>query len=125
MNLATIKPASHLMLLGLMTIVALFLTPDARADHDHPHIYVTLVDYLGHDASSGDHTVKVATHEGDHHHEYILHFHTEAVGRLRGHNGEKLQISLSEDGQRWERLTLNHRGEVHGPWTIHSKHQVN
>ena len=79
--------------LGFLAIVGFFTATPARAAHDHDHIYVTMVEYLGYDRSSEHYMIKVRTARGG---VSILHFLSN-VTSLRGHNGERMQISLGDD----------------------------
>ena len=77
-----------------------------RAEHDHDHIYVTIVDYLGYQRSSEHYVIKVKRSVDGEAYYYFLHFTDDAVRYLKGHDGERLQISLSSDGRSWLRAWL-------------------
>ena len=92
------------------------LPAPVQAAHDHEHFFVTMVDYVGYNRDNQHYIIKVkdVTESGTVF--YFLHFLGDASS-LRGHEGERMQISLSKDGTRWERLSFGH----HGTWNIHER----
>lgn len=100
-------------ILGLVLGFAV-LSPPAGAAHDHDHIYVRLVDYVGYDRASKHYIIKVERLDDSGSGYDYLHFLSD-VSSLRGHEGERMQISIGDDG-RWRRLSFGR----HGTWRIHS-----
>ena len=107
---------------ALFRLLALlsFLAPiAARAAHDHEHVYVTMVEYVGYDRDSQHYIIKVKrVVEGEARY-YYLHFLGNASS-LRGHEGERMQVSLSGDGGAWARLSFGN----HGTWQIHLRERA-
>ena len=104
-------------LLGLLVAVAVLSplsSPPAAAAHDHDHIYVRLVEYVGYDRASKHYIIKVERLDDSGSGYDYLHFLSD-VSSLRGHEGERMQISIGDDG-RWRRLSFGR----HGTWRIHS-----
>ncbi len=100
--------------LAMAIMLAVFISP-AKAAHDHDHIYVTIVDYLGYQKENEHYVVKVKrVVEGEAYY-YYLHFVDDAAKYLKGHEGERLQISL--DGKTWARAAL----EGHPVVKIHER----
>lgn len=100
--------------IAILFLVGLFSTATiSKAAHDHDHIYVKMVEYMGHD-EAGLHMVKV-NHYYDNRSHYIIVYLSKNAASLRGHQGDSLQISFSSDGKNWARLTLKR----HGTWNIH------
>lgn len=102
--------------LGFLAVLGFFSPIAVRAAHDHDHIDVTMVDYLGYDRSSEHYMIKVKrVVEGEARYS-ILHFLSN-VSSLRGHEGERMQVSLSDDGRTWTKLSFGR----HGTWRIHER----
>lgn len=116
MNTIT-SPAKWLSaLVGLLCILGVFRPTVAQAGHDHDHISVTMVEYIGYNRESEHYIIKVKrVVEGEPFY-YFLHFIGD-VSKLRGHEGERMQISLTENGGVWARLSFGD----HGTWKIHSR----
>lgn len=104
--------------LTMAIMLAVFISP-AKAEHDHDHIYVTIVDYLGYQKEAEDYVVKVKRVVDGEAYYYYLHFLDDAVKYLRGHEGERLQISL--DGKTWARAALGKHPVV----KIHQREDAN
>lgn len=100
----------------LIGVSCLMLPTPVQAAHDHEHFYVTMVAYVGYERDSQHYIIKVKDVTQDGAAFYFLHFLGDASS-LRGHEGEQMQISLSKDGTRWERLSF----KGHGTWDIHLK----
>ncbi len=120
MNTIT-SPAKWLAaLVGLLAMLGVFRPTAAQAEHDHDHIYVTMVDYVGYDKSAEHYIIKVKrVVEGEAFY-YFLHF-LGNVSSLRGHEGERMQISLAGDAGTWARLSFGD----HGTWKIHAREKAN
>ncbi|CAN5892522.1 hypothetical protein BH11VER1_BH11VER1_01150 [soil metagenome] len=103
----------------VLWISCLILPAPVQAAHDHEHFYVTMVDYVGYDRDSRHYIIKVkdVTEKGASY--YYLHF-LENASSLRGHEGERMQISLTSDGTRWARLSFGD----HGTWNIHERERA-
>lgn len=93
--------------------LGLLPSPSGFAAHDHDHIDVRMVEYLGFDRQSRHYIIKVERLDDDQSGYDYLHF-LRNVSSLRGHEGERMQISLGDDGT-WRRLSSRH-----GTWRIHS-----
>ena len=89
--------------LAMAVMLAVFISP-AKAAHDHDHIYVTIVDYLGYQKEAEAYLIKVKRVVDGEAYYYYLHFMDDAVKYLKGHEGERLQISL--EGKTWARAAL-------------------
>lgn len=111
---------SKLLAVALCSIVALgLLSPSSGfAAHDHDHIYVTMVEYIGFNRDSEHFVIKVKRSVDDQPVYYYLHF-TSDISSLRNHEGERMQISLGDDGN-WARLSFRR----HGTWRIHSRERA-
>ena len=108
-------------LLGLALLIATLAplnSPPLLGAHDHDHIYVTMVEYLGFQRDNEHFVIKVKRNVDDGPVYYYLHF-TADISSLRSHEGERMQISLGPDGE-WARLTFRR----HGTWRIHSRERV-
>ncbi len=85
----------------------IFLVPTARAGHDHPHISVIMVDYMGFQKESEVYMMEVKeTYEGKAYY-YHLAFDSAKAQGFKGHEGETVEISLSADGKTWARARLH------------------
>ena len=121
MNTIT-SPAKWLAaLVGLLSLLGVFRPTAAQAqhDHDHDHIYVTMVEYAGYDRNSEHYIIKVKRVVDGEASYYFLHF-LGNVSSLRGHEGERMQISLTGDGGEWARLSFGD----HGTWKIHARERA-
>ena len=93
-------------------------SPSGFAAHDHDHIYVTMVEYLGFNRESEHFIIKVKRFVDGEPVYYYLHFLGD-ISSLRNHEGERMQISLGNDGE-WARLSFRR----HGTWRIHSRERA-
>lgn len=109
-----------LLALALTSVALGMLNPSSGlAAHDHDHIYVTMVEYLGFQRESEHFIIKVKRFVDSQPMYYYLHFLGD-ISSLRGHEGERMQISLGQDGE-WARLSFRR----HGTWPIHSREPAN
>lgn len=101
-----------------VTLIVSSICP-ALAAHDHPHVAVTLIDYQGFLSDSEHFVMEVKEVYDGKSYYYFLHFTDPAAKGFKGHEGEKVEISISEDGKTWERARLHDHATVN----IHSKVQ--
>ena len=119
MNTIT-SPAKWLAaLVGLLSLLGVLRPTAAHAAHDHDHFYVTMVEYAGYDRNSEHYIIKVKRVVDGEASYYFLHF-LGNVSSLRGHEGERMQISLAGDGGAWARLSFGD----HGIWKIHAREKA-
>ena len=103
----------------LLSVLGVFRPTSAHAEHDHDHIYVTMVEYVGYDRDSEHYIIKVRRLVEGEAFYYYLHF-LGRISSLRGHEGERMQISLTGDGREWARLSFGD----HGTWKIHARERA-
>lgn len=103
----------------LIGVSCLSLSTPVQASHKHEHFYVTMVEYVGYDRHSRHYIIKVKDVTENGATFFFLHFLGDASS-LRGHEGERMQISLSNDGTSWSRLSL----QDHGTWNIHLRERA-
>jgi len=95
----------------------IFSVPAVRAGHDHKHITVTLIDYLGFQKKSEHYVIEVKEVFKGKVYYYHLSFTSAKARGFKGHEGESMEISLSNDGRTWARARLHGHKTV----PIHSK----
>lgn len=78
-----------------------------------------MVEYVGFDRNTEHFVIKVKCNVDDGPVYYFLHFLGD-ISSLRGHEGERMQISLAGDGSDWARLSFGR----HGTWRIHSRERA-
>jgi hypothetical protein len=105
--------------LSFIAALGLLGSPSGFAGHDHDHIYVRMVEYVGFNRESEHFIIKVKRFVDQEPVYYYLHF-LEDISSLRNHEGEQMQISLADDGK-WARLSFRR----HGTWRIYSREQAN
>lgn len=111
---------SKLLILISCIVALIFFSPSRSfAGHDHDHIYVTMIQYVGFDQATEHFVIKVKRSVDDQAIYYYLHFLGD-ISSLRGHEGQRMQISLAGDGTTWARLSFGQ----HGTWNILSRERA-
>ena len=103
-------------MLFAVTLIVSSVCP-ALAGHDHGHISVTLIDYQGYDRDSEHYVMEVKEVYDGKSYYYFLHFTDPKAKGFKGHEGEKVEVSLTDDGKSWARVRLHGHATVN----IHSK----
>lgn len=91
----------------LLAALGFLPTASVQAEHDHDHIFVTLVKNFGYDSDSEIHKVQVSTGNNS----YIISLHG-TLSTIAGHMGERARISVNSKGVWTDFAVVDHRGSA-------------